>query len=252
MPKPKVHKGGSPNSEKKEAEDQQYQELRFVRLEDIPIEDAFREKKLFEKGDFERKLNPNHFTGPVIISDEVRRKRIVEVNKLCFQKSDLPGQFKIISDFIAHFPHLIFDADWLKDVVTRVDYSSPDFGIEKRREIFQAMEKGFRRAVDRNPRQSKIQKSYHLSGARLGLSTIQDELSKWNETLDRSNAERSWIAEQANAEADELIKKYTKLRKLDKESLAKCLEEEHCYKAAVFIAHRVFGVRERDLETKSD
>jgi len=183
------------------------EEIHFMRLENIPIEDALHEKKIFERGDFERKLNPRHSPGPVIISDDARLRRIIEVYKRCFQEANLPNGLKVVRDFIAHFPRLAFDADWLKEQLFRVDFARPDIGDERKREILSAIAKGFRRAANPNPRASAIKRSYRKSGARMAARTFQDELSKWNEALDRAHGEKEWIASRAAEKAEELIKR---------------------------------------------
>src|SRR5271165_2674269 len=158
-----VREGRARKSEEVGAENGQQQEIRFMRLEDIPIEDALHEKEVFEKGDFAHKLNPKHSSGPVILSDDARRRRIVEVYKRCFQEADLPAGPKVVSDFIAHFPRLIFDADWLKEELIRVDHTLPDLGDQRKKgkkEILQAIAKGFRRAASSNLRKPATEQYY--------------------------------------------------------------------------------------------
>jgi hypothetical protein len=89
VPKPQARKGRAPKTEKQGAENKRRQEVRLMRLEHIPIANAFHEKEMFEKGEDARKLNPEHFSGPVAISDETRRERIIEVYKRCFEEADL-------------------------------------------------------------------------------------------------------------------------------------------------------------------
>ena len=86
----------------------------------------------------------------------------------------------------------------------------------------------------------------------MAARTFQNELSKWNEALDRAHGEKEWIASRAAEKAEELIKTYSRLGPRDKPRLTKLLTQGHCYEAAVFIASKVFGVRDRDLEAKSD
>lgn len=234
------------------AEDNQQRELRFMRLENIPIENAFHEKKIFQEGEFARKLNPKYFSGMIAESENMRRGRIVEVYKRCFEESDPLKRPKVVRDFIAHFPHLAFEADWLKELV-RGNAGFPNVADDGKKQILLAIANGFRSVARSTPREPATRKFYKVSGTRMALRTIQDELLRWNRALERDICPKEDIPALAAEKAEELGKTYGRLiRRDDKQRLAKFLEQGHCYEAAVLVASKVFGVRERDLESKLD
>lgn len=225
-------------------------EILFTRLEDIPIENARHEKVVFERGEDARKLNPEHCPGPVIVSSEIRSRRVVEVYRRCFEEGARDDRLKVVSDFIAHFPQQAFDADWLKELL-RQPVMSPGLGDDTREQVLGAFANGFRRAA-RGSKESAIQKSYRISGTRIAAQTLQDELSRWNDGLERHLSTPEEVAARAAEKADEIVKRSWKLGRREKQRLTTLLECGKCYKAAILIASKLFGVRERDLQTKTD
>jgi len=226
------------------------QGINFMRLEDIPIENASHEKEIFEKGEDLRKLNSARCPGPVVVSGEIRARRIIEVYRRCFEEADQSSRLRVVSDFIAHFPQLAFDADWLK-ILLRMPVLFPPVGDKSREAIFVAVANGFRRAA-RRTKEPAIQRSYRISGTRIAARNLQDELSMWNESLDRHHSTPQELAVRAAEKADEIANQYRKLGRGAKQRLTKLLEDGKCYKAAILIAARLFGVRERDLQTSTN
>jgi hypothetical protein len=223
--------------------------INLTRLEDIPIENALHEKETFEKGEDLRKLNSPRCPGPVVVSGEIRARRITEVYQRCFEEADQSSRLRVVSDFIAHFPQLAFDADWLKTLL-RMPVLFPPVGDNSREAVFGAVANGFRRAA-RRTKEPAIQRSYRISGTRIAARKLQDELSMWNDSLDRHHSTPQELAVRAAEKADEIAKQYRKLGRREKQRLTRLLEDGKCYKAAILIAARLFGVRERDLQTSA-
>jgi hypothetical protein len=225
--------------------------FRFVRLESIPIVNACHEKKMFEKGEFARKLNPGYYSGMIAESEATRRTRIVEVYKRCFEETDRRTRWKVVRDFAAHFPDLVFDADWIKQLVRR-DFTTSSFSNDST-EAFRAIANGFRSAASTKPHEPAIQKAYKLSAIRFFVEKIQEELVSWNRDLDRGIRLTETISASAAEKVNGLAKTYGQLaRRDDRQRLTKLLSQGHCYEAAVLIAARVFRVRQRDLQSKPD
>jgi hypothetical protein len=250
--KPKVRKSSAQNSVEVDAKNEQLHELRFTPLSSIPVDNPFHEKEMFEKGEDARKLNPEHCSGPVVVSGDARNRRIVEVYRMCYQAPSKLSRLKVISDFIAHFPHLIFDAAWLKDELTREDYALPDLGNKNKRELLRAISNGFRSATGRTEHKSALQKSYAVTGARMAMENFQRDLLKWNDALERGICLDEDIQIEVDRKANELIDSHWKLGKPDKQRLKRLLVNGQCYKAALYITSKVFGVRARDLQMKRD
>jgi hypothetical protein len=250
LSKPLVRKGRARKSKTEGAKDDEHPEVRFMRLENIPIANAFHEKAVFEKGQAERSLNPNYFSGLVAVSKEARRERIVEVYRRCYEESGSFRRLRVIRDFIAHFPHMAFDADWLKELIKN-NSAFPRLANDNRNEILLAIANGFRSAASANPRESAIQKAYKIFGVRMTARAIQDDLSTWSESLERPLSTPEEIEARATEKVEELVESYP-MSSYDRQRLKKFLQKGHCYQAANLITSKVFGVRERDLESKSD
>jgi hypothetical protein len=221
----------------------------IIHLNSIPIADPWREKKMFEKGEFARKLNPD-YGGAVIAQDEDgNRRRIIEVYRQCFESSDSTGsRLKVIRDFAAYFPDLLFDAYWIKEFIRR---ESVEIRFSKaQKEVLDAILTGLR-AVKSPSGKSAVQKYFDIAGAQKARQNIQDQLSKWNECFQRDLAHpQEWIAERVAEKADELVQTYSIRGARAKQRLKGFLELGHCYEAATLIASERFKVPERDLESK--
>lgn len=249
MPNSFTRKSSSKHSCDETVEGKLPQGINFTRLENIPIENAFHEKETFEKGEDLRKLNSARSPGPVVVSDEIRARRIIEVYRRCFEQADGNSRLRVVSDFIAHFPQVAYDADWVKTLL-RMPVLFPRVGDSTREAVFGAFANGFRRAA-RGSKEPSIQRSYRISGTRMAARNLQDELSVWNASLDRHHSTPKELAARAAEKANELATKYCKLGRSGEQRLTRLLEEGKCYKAAILIAARLFGVRERDLQTST-
>jgi hypothetical protein len=155
----------------------------------------------------------------------------------------------VVRDFAKHFPDRIFDAWWIKELVKR---EHPEHRFSKvQKEIFRQIQKGLRNALDSQPRKSAVQRYFGIAGAQMAKRNIQDELTKWNEGLQRDLAHSpEWIAERAAEKADELVQRFSIRSPRAKQRLRGFLELGHCYEAAVLITSENFKVSEHDLESE--
>lgn len=243
MPQPRVPKNGTHRSPPERVADGSRQGLTFTRLQDIPIEDAPHEKTVFEAGDFERKLSPSRGPEVVVVSDDARNARIVEVYRRCFEEAEENDWLKVVRDFFAHFPHLAFDAAWLRPLlhesVTEID----------RKEILIAMANGLRAAARRSER-SAAQESYRIAGARIAMRTIHNQLSRWNDGLQRAINTPAEVQLASAKKTGELANIY-RLGASEARRLQKMLGAGQCYKAAGLVTAKAFRVRERDLQDRA-
>ena len=242
MPQPRVPKNGVQRSQpKRVAEDMRPRQV-FTRLEDIPIADALHEKVVFEAGDFERKLNARREPEIVVISAEARNARIVEVYRRCLEEAVNNDRLAVVRDFFAHFPHLVCDAAWLKPLLQKSTETH-------RKEILTAMANGLKAAARRRTN-SAVQESYRIKGARAAMGTIQDELSRWNEGLQRAISTHAEVELASSKKAGEFARIYG-LGAIERRRLQKMLGAGQCYKAAILLTAKAFRVRQRDLQTRS-
>ena len=209
-------KNKSDNRSAEASENRPVLEIPFTRLEDIPIENSQHEKEMFERGEDARRLNPGRCVGPVVVSTEIRARRIIEVYRRCFQDADQNARLKVVSDFVAHFPRYAFDADWLKEQLTeRVMLAR--LGDAGREKMLSAFANGFRRAAKAR-KEPAIQRSYRISGTRIAARALQDELSDWNDSLERQISTPQEIANRAAGKADEVVRKYRNSKAVAKSS----------------------------------
>ena len=222
----------------------------IVHLNSIPIADPWREKEMFETGEFTRRLNPIYAGAIVAQNEDDLWRRIIEVYRQCFESAESTNsRLKALRDFAAHFPDRIFDAWWIKELVKR---EHPEHSFSKaQREMLRQIQNGLRSAVDSQPRKSVVQRYFDTAGAQVARENIQNELSEWNEGLQRDLAQPpEWITDRAAEKIDELVQTYSIRGARAKQRLKGFLERGHCYEAAVLIASQRFKVSEHDLESK--
>jgi hypothetical protein len=246
-------------SEGQEPESDEPAIARWTRLQDIPIEDSLREKTLIEGQGSYRSLYPQ--AGIIVVSPDCNRRRIIEIYRLSYENSDERSQYKVIRDFIAHFPHLIFEADWLRELFIRhVAQTRPEFSYNSTgNKLLRTAIDGFRGAAYMRGGGDKSEiavfkeqsRKARLSAARFVQHELRNELTKWERSLQRNNATEDWINDRETEKIAELLRKYTKLSPFERE-LKKLLHCRHLYKISIVIASKQFGVRARNLEQKSD
>lgn len=249
MSKRKVGKARTRKSEAVGVEDIPFRP-QIVRLNSIPIADPWREKEMFEAGEFTRKLNPDYAEACLAQNEDDLWTRIVEVYRQCCESADsTSSRLTVVRAFAAHFPELIFGAWWIKEFVKR---EHPEHVFSKvQKEMLSAIQNGLRSAVNSKPRKSAVRKYFDIAGAQAAKENIQDELSKWNEGLQRDLAHPpEWIAERAAEKVDELVQSYSIRGACAIRRLRGFLEHGHCYEAAILIVSERFEVPEHDLESK--
>jgi hypothetical protein len=222
-----------------------------------PITDASREKRQLEKdffgwaeslvrksGDLNARLNDGRNGG---IPMEVFEARVTEVYRLCYEQSQ-PQRDKVVRDFSAFFPHLIFDAKWLGELVRRSHHYG--FGTDTiQGRLFRSMAKGLRSAASgiRYGRQTRAMK---LQAAKTIRLRIHRELDAWNRTLQRDlDHPQEWINERAADKTRELVKENPRVKRFQGRLLI-LLQDGKLYDSSVLLAAKMFGARERELEKR--
>ncbi len=87
--------------------------VRFVNLAEKTIEDPFREKRLLELG-YEAFLQ--HFCLNQRVHAQDLKSRIIEVYRQCYERSPNNPE-SVITDFVAAYPQLSFESEWLRLLV---------------------------------------------------------------------------------------------------------------------------------------
>lgn len=219
-------------------------------LNSIPIAAPWHEKEMFEAGEFTRKLNPDFVESIVLQKEDDLWRRIIEVYWLCYQSADsTDSRLSVVRDFAAYFPDCLFDAWWIKELVKR---EHPEHSFSKsQKEILDRIQTGLRRPVKAQPRKSAVQEYYYISGVKYVKDNIQNDLSKWNDGLQRQLAPTpDWITEQVTQKVCELAQEFSIRDSLAKQRLTEFLEAGLCYKAAILIASKIYHVQEHDLQSK--
>lgn len=222
----------------------------------IPIEDPFHEKSLAE-------IDPNKLLfylcrgkGFGAISRHDLRSRIIEVYRRCYEQSPAK-QEGVLRDFVASFPHLVFEAKWLRTLAEQHVYIPEFEPSAPRNRFFLAIANGFRAAAAPAPRFFRSVRDGAQQTAQYFRREILAELKQWDKTLDRRMADdtdplwRAELAQRAAAKTEELIQKYQRIKPHQEEITRLLCEGEH-YEASVLIASKLmnewFHVSARDLE----
>jgi len=217
----------------------------FADLAKKTIDDPLMEKRLLDQG-YECFLQQLCLNERVHAQD--LKGRIIEVYRQCYQQ-DSKNPESVVTDFVANYPQLAFDAPWLKALV-ETHAASRDFRRNgPRSRLFRAMTTGFRRVANPGPRFNQSMRDARLEAARFALPDIRKDLSEWEATLERSaKPPQEWIKEQAAAKATKLAA-HPRLEPC-KQQLTDLLSQGKHYQAAIFVAAKIYGVRERALQSR--
>jgi hypothetical protein len=218
--------------------------VQSANLADKPIEDLLLEKRLADRGS-ETLLQ--HLCQNQQVHAGDLKNRIIEIYRRCYELDKNSEQ--VIPDFVAAYPRLVFDADWLR-VLVETEAANRDFRPNgPRSRLFRALATGFRRAAKPEARINRSKRDAQLEAARCARQEIRKDLEKWDNTLNRSTATAEWIAERATAEAAQLVAGDSRLKPVEAK-LKALLRKGQLYDAANLIAATTYGVRVRALESK--
>ena len=219
--------------------------VQSVNLAEQPIEDPQFEKSLADQG-YEFLLQ--HVCMNQRVHDQDLKLRIIEIYRQCYEQSPVNPE-GVIADFVAVYPQLSFEAEWLKGLVA-TQIGNRDFRLNgPRSRLFRAVATGFRRVANPAPRVNRFVRGTRLEAARFALRDIKDDLNGWERTLVRSTAASEWIAQRAIEKTEELVAGNSRLKAI-KSKLEACLKKGQLYEAANLIASKILGVGVRDLERK--
>jgi hypothetical protein len=213
---------------------------------------ACREKRDLEKDFFRWSENlykslPSFQKLPGI-SMAVFEARVIEIYRLCYEHSPAETRMGILRDFAAHFPHLIFEAKWLNELMRRSHHYGVGAGSFQSR-LFLSVATGLRSAAS-GTRYGRQTRALKLHGARMARLRLYEELDSWNRALERSlDPSREWIDELASAKTQELTKENPRLNRV-REQLLRLLQAGKMYDASVLVIAHIFGIRQRDLEQR--
>jgi len=220
------------------------------------VEDPFHEKSLLQKDanrwilalvEKVRKRDGLPAKSALGFTPESLRKRICDVYRLCYERSVETSQTKIVYDFAAFFPDLIFCAKWFIRLLQAP--AVEDNGTLKKK-LFLALSKGFRRAAS-TVGSSKQLFTGRVEAAKIFRSSeIVPHLRKWELRLDRKHSnsrDTDWLGARTASEVDALIVKYPALKPC-RRHLTDLLLVGKLYEASVLISATVFRVPAHQLE----
>lgn len=228
--------------------------LDLTDLADVPITDPFREKAFADLSDSDLIQDLARQTrNRGKISAEPLRARIIEIYRRCYVER-LAGKMQpesVIADFVAAYPQLVFEADWLQALV-ETQATNRDFRPGgARKKVFQAMANGFRRVANPEARVNRSMRGARMEAARHFLLDLRRRLSDWDRTLDRASAPTAdWIESRATEKLVELVQEHSQLERC-RDRLKTLLCAARLYEASILMAATIFQVRERDLQTRS-
>jgi hypothetical protein len=217
------------------------------------IGNAYREKRDLEK-DFSRWSTNLYKSLPSFqeipgISMAVFEARTIEIYRLCYEQSPQNKREKVLRDFAAHFPHLIFEAGWLHELVRKSHHYGVGAGTFQGK-LLLSLATGLRSAAS-GTRYGRQTRALKLQAARMARFRISKELQAWDRTLKRNlKPSRKWIHEQAAAKTRELVAENTRLGKRAQEQLQQYLHDGSLYEASVLLVATMFGLPPRELQKR--
>ncbi|MBI4455087.1 MAG: hypothetical protein HY644_04225 [Acidobacteria bacterium] len=221
-------------------------EVRLSDLSSLPIEDPFKEKCLLEEPPNLLLIYLMKKGGSGRISAQSFDARVIEIYRLCYEKDPKPPKTRetVVRDFAAHFPHLIFQSSWLRDLIHQWDVTP--HGQTSR--ILRALANGFRQAATLTAYKRRV-KDRTLDLAHLWRAQIQRNLSDWIDVLDLKNADMNdrLITKQVTAKAGEFVKNNPHLKRHETR-LIELLRERNAYDASILITAKLFTVSQRQLQ----
>jgi hypothetical protein len=220
--------------------------IRVADLAERTIEDPFLDKCLLDRG-YEDFLQ-HHCLNQVVHAQDLK-SRITEVYRQCYERSS--GNPSVITDFVAAYPELSFDAEWLR-VLVGIQTGNRDFSSNGPRcSLFRAIAAGFRRVANPKARFNRSVRRGCLEAAQYARADIDKDLNEWEKTLDRNSATREWIAEQATEKVKQLVASNPRLKSVSVENrLIGFLGNAHLYKATNLMLSKIYRVPVRSLETQ--
>lgn len=245
-------KEGSPNS----ASPPRKQSVKVVSEEEVfssailPIEDPSEEKNIIERRKIPYSLYLILKLGAKSMgyTEKSVHNRIREVYRLCF---DAKGKedMKVINDFVAFHPDLVFDTPWLVEVVHNHTVFDEPGQSSYRTRLLQASGYGFKRAAG-NPSKRRWQKASWIDSQRELLKSFEQMLKQFYKSGDWNLYLSEWKEVAVPKKADDLIRQYPVLKKCSGK-LKEHLRRRQFRKAALLIVSTLWGVGKRNLDGKS-
>ena len=216
-----------------------------------PIVEPLKEKHLIEKSGeaaWLKYLRKRTGHSGIAFDPEQARDRICELYRLCYTHAG-KKKLDVVRDFMAFYPDLGFSSRWLAELMK--PYSLASFLEEStgKNRLLQALSKGLRRAADPTPRMRRAIRVTRVNAAQHFQKEMQGELEQFLKDLPFGEATLDWISERVQEKVNKLVETYPKLSNVSQE-LKKLLERRQAYKASVLIAAKLFGVRQRNLQSK--
>lgn len=221
-----------------------------------PIENPFREKQLLERRSskwlselFEKLATLGALPPGSGIRGDTIDARVIEVYRMCYEQSpSAGGREKVVRDFAAHKPLLLFHAKWLQQKIRASYLAGLGPGNAKER-LLKSIANGLRSAAS-NTSYTRALREMALDGSMIARERIKADLNDWDSSLERNVATTDWIRQQASQKTEELLHAYPRLDNKDGKELLLLLQAGRIYDASVLIAAKTFGVRERNLQSK--
>jgi hypothetical protein len=218
-------------------------------------ENPLREKELIEsfqwQDTLEAKLAKTK-AGIVTYSPPDRDAHYIETYHRCFCAASSRQRLKIVSDFVAYYPHLAFGAHWLHELL---DEEVRRTRLERRsgkNPLLDAIAKGFRSASNTATWENSRARTARVIYAKMFRDVIKKRLQDWLDTLGKRELHPSteWLDEHVQLIYDELAQRFSCVTKVQDE-LKRHLVNRRTYDAANLIAATVHPVSMRDLESRS-
>jgi hypothetical protein len=219
--------------------------------ESLPIDDPPEEKKVIEgrKIPYGLYLAGKTVTGSLGWTEECVNNRIREGYRRCFESTG-KEDMKVIRDFVAFHPGLVFETPWLAALVREhTIFGEPRKGSYRER-LLRALQNGFKGAAGSAPirkrwRAGRVEGQKFLMNAFEGQIRQAYKENEWNLNIPE------WQKSEVPRKVDELVNQYPILKDVS-DDLKEHLRKRQFRLAARLIVNMLWGVDKRTLDGKSN
>ena len=231
--------------------------VELLAINQLPIDDAHREKCLIERhgnSAYVEYLRRRTGQARIVISEPSLEERICEVYRIC---SDNGKDLNVVQEFVAFHPGLALTAPWLVELVRHEALAwrhSILTSQNRPNRLYRALAHGLRQAATPSTRINRFLKRGRLEAARIVRENFCRELHEFLMSADLPGLKAEGAADRIQSlisrQIGNVIKQNPGRLGALKEELCSLVRQGHAYKASVLIASKLFNVSPRALQRK--
>ena len=215
----------------------------------LPIDDPWEEKKIIEqrKAPYSQYLIRKLGAKEIVFTEGSVHTRIREVYRRCFESRN-KNDMKVIRDFVAFHPRLVFETPWLAALVREHTIFDEPWKGSYRERLLRALQNGFKGAAGSAPIRKRWRADW-VESQKFLMNAFEEQLrqaykeNEWNLNIPE------WQKSEVPRKVHELVNQHPVLEKVSKK-LKKHLQHRQFRDAALLIVSKIWGVGVRTLNGK--